>query len=295
MLEWLPERIRPKETLGKGKILIFGAHGRVGRRFLELSCGNLVTPISSQLDIRDATLVSDLVQKEKPGIVLNLAAYTNVSEAENQRGDTNGPCWQTNVEGPRNLLSALPDSTRLIHFSTDYVFSGQNGPYSETDIPETDQNKLTWYGYTKAEAERIVGNRGTIVRITYPVQAKSPGPDFLRKALDQFNRGKLNSLFFNQQMSITFVDEACRDLQKIIRENLSGVFNMSCPDTTTPYEIITYMLQKLDKDTSSVEQSSVTSVDPRRYPQYGGLTPSFDSSPWREVVDKLIKQGISTS
>ena len=52
------------------------------------------------------------------------------------------------------------------------VFSGASGPYKETDIPETDTDKLTWYGFTKAEAERVIGDKGTIVRIIYPVRQK---------------------------------------------------------------------------------------------------------------------------
>jgi len=187
----------------------------------------------------------------------------------------------------------LPASTRLIHISTDYVFNGQNGPYKETDIPEIDRNKLTWYGFTKAEAERIVGDRGTVVRLIYPVRVKYAAKlDYLRKPLDLFNQGKLYPLFTDQRISITFIDEAYLTLQKIIDQNLSGIFHMSCPDTTTPYEIITYLLQKLGKDISSVQKSS---VDPKRYPQFGGLKPSFDFSPWRQVVDKLIAQGIAIS
>ncbi len=274
------------------KILVTGASGLVGSRFVELypKSQDLLTPNLNEFDLANP---KEYLAKNTPDVVLNFAAYTNVSEAEKQKGDKNGSCWQINVEGTRNLVSALPANTRLIHISTDYVFSGQNGPYKETDIPETDQNKLTWYGYTKAEAEKIVGDKSTIVRLIYPVRAKYPLKlDFLRKPLDLFNQGKLYPLFIDQQISMTFIDEACIYLQKIIDQNLTGIFHMSCPDTTTPYEIITYLLQKLGKDISGIQKSS---VDPKRYPKFGGLTPSFEFNPWRQIVDKLIEQGIATS
>lgn len=276
------------------KILVTGASGLVGSKFAELypNPPDLLTP---DLDEFDLAHPGEYLAKTTPEIVLNFAAYTNVSEAEKQRGDKSGPCWQINVEGTRNLVSALPTSARLIHISTDYVFSGSTadpGPYSADHQPETDSQKLTWYGYTKAEAEKIVGDRGTIVRLIYPVRAKyDQKPDYLRKHLDLYNQGKLYPLFTDQQISLTFIDEACLSLQKIINQNLSGTFHISCPDTTTPYEIITYMLQKLGKDISSVQKSS---VDPKRYPKFGGLKPSFDFSPWRQIVDKLIEQGIET-
>lgn len=274
------------------KILVTGASGLVGSRFVELypNPQDLLTP---GLDEFDLVNPKEYLSKNNPDVVLNFAAYTNVSEAEKQRDDKNGPCWQINVEGTRNLVSALPANTRLIHISTDMVFSGSSGPYKENDIPETDQSKVTWYGFTKAEAERVVGNRGTIVRLIYPVRSKFADKlDYLRKSLDLFNQDKLYPLFTNQQISITFIDEACIVLQKIIDQNLFGIFHMSCPDTTTPYEIITYLLQKLGKDISSVQKSS---VDSKRYPKFGGLKPSFEFSTWRQIVDKLIEQGIATS
>lgn len=275
-------------------MLVTGASGLVGSRFVELypNPSDLLTPSLAEFDLAHP---EEYLAKNTSDVVLNFAAYTNVSEAEKQRDDKNGPCWQINVEGTRNLVSALPVSTRLIHISTDMVFSGSAtdpGPYSADHELPTNNQELTWYGFTKGEAERIVRDRGTIVRLIYPVRAKYPAKlDYLRKPLDLFNQGKLYPLFTDQQISITFIDEACLALQKIIEQNLSGIFHMSCPDTTTPYEIITYLLQKLGKDISGVQKSS---VDPKRYPRYGGLKPSFDFSPWQQIVDKLIEQGIET-
>lgn len=279
--------------MSRGRILVTGASGLVGSRFVELypNPQDLLTPGLDEFDLANT---KEYLAKYTPDVVLNFAAYTNVSEAEKQKGDKNGPCWQINVEGTRNLVSALPANTRLIHISTDMVFSGSAadpGPYSVDHEPSTNNHELTWYGYTKAESERVVGNRGTIVRLIYPVRAKfAEKLDYLRKPLDLFSQGKLYPLFSDQQISITYIDEACLALQKIIDQNLTGIFHMSCPDTTTPYEIITYLLQKLGKDISGIQKSS---VDPNRYAKFGGLKPSFEFSTWRQVVDKLVQQGLS--
>ena len=156
------------------RVLVTGASGLVGSRFVELypNSQDLLTP---NLDEFDLAHPGEYLAKNTPDVILNFAAYTNVSEAEKQRGDKNGSCWQINVEGTRNLVSALSANTHLIHISTDMVFSGSAtdpGPYSPDHKPETNSQKLTWYGFTKAEAERIVGDRGTIVRLIYPVRAK---------------------------------------------------------------------------------------------------------------------------
>lgn len=277
------------------KILVTGASGLVGSRFVELypNTSELLTP---SLDEFNLNKPGDYLAKYSPDIVLNFAAYTDVSAAEKQKGDKTGPCWQVNVEGTRNLIKALPKGTRLIHISTDYVFNGFSadpGPYDENHEPETDSNNLTWYGFTKAEAERIVGEVGTVVRITHPVRAKyTLKLDYLHKPLDLFNQGKLYPLFTDQQVGLTFVDVACLAIQKIIDLNVSGVFNVASTDVSSPYEIITYWLQKHGKDISGVQK---TLVDPKRHPQFIGLKSQetqerlgMKFSSWREIVEKLL-------
>src|SRR3989338_7139450 len=142
------------------KILVTGAGGLVGSRFCELSKykDNLVCPTKEELDITDKKSVERYKDFD---LVINFAAYTNVSEGEKQRGDKTGLCWKVNVEGVRNLLSITQN---LIQISTDLVFAGVSGPYKESELAETDSDKVTWYGFTKAEAERLVREKGTIVR-----------------------------------------------------------------------------------------------------------------------------------
>src|SRR5205823_3200768 len=149
------------------KILLIGSSGLVGSRFVELfpDKRNLLTPEFSELDITNLNQVQEYFHNHHPDIVINFAAYTNVSEAEKQRGDKAGSCWLVNVEGVKNILNSLDQNTRFIHISTDMVFSGSAadpGPYSADHKPETNSQNLTWYGYTKAEAERVIGSSGAI-------------------------------------------------------------------------------------------------------------------------------------
>ena len=161
------------------KILIIGASGLVGSRFVELSKYKdvLVCPGQNVLDI-----TKDNPEIPEADIIINFAAYTNVSEGENQRGDKNGLCWKLNVEGTKNLLEASKNKF-FIQVSTDLVFSGVSGPYSENDVSEKDSSKVTWYGYTKGQAESLCSGR-TILRLIYPVRAKYDLKlDYLRKPL----------------------------------------------------------------------------------------------------------------
>lgn len=274
------------------KILVTGASGLVGSRFVELYSNpqDLLTPGIDEFDLSNP---KEYLSIHKPDIVLNFAAFTDVSTAEKQRGDKASSCWQVNVEGIRNLLGAFSANSRLIHISTDMVFSGSSGSYRESDIPETDHSKVTWYGFTKAEAERIIGDRGTIVRIIYPVRASyGQKLDYLKKPLSLHDQGKLYPLFVDQQINITYIDEFCIALQKIINGNLSGVYHVASRDLTTPHELISYYISRAK---NIIFSAVVGNIDPTRYPKYGGLDSTITQeklgikfSSWKEIVEKLL-------
>jgi len=295
------------------KIYVTGSSGLVGSRFVELYSQkyNLFTPDYPKVDITKKDDVDKLLKKEKPDAIVHLAAYTNVGEGEKQRGNKGGGCWQINVEGTRNLVSSLdPKQTQYIHISTDNVFSGlanDPGPYLEDHPLELDALKLTWYGYTKAEAEREVrkclGENSTIVRIIYPVRAKYDLKlDYLRKPLSLFDQGKLYPLFNDQQISIAFIDEVAEALDRIVEGDLRGIFHVSSRDTATPYELISYMIEKARGRVGVVKSTSLkdylkTIDNPVRYPMYGGLKVGKTEEAlemklrtWKEIVDEIVRQ-----
>lgn len=272
------------------KVLITGASGLVGSRFVEIYADKyrFLTPDYIELDITNPESVKSYLEKNKPDVIVNFAAYTNVSEAEKQRENKNGDCWKVNVEGVRNLIG----NHFLIHISTDMVFSGDKGPYKETDVSEADKNKLTWYGFTKAEAERVIGDKGTIVRIIYPVRKKYDLKlDYLKKPLSLYEQGKLYPLFVDQQINIAFIDEISMALDKIIINKLSGVYHVASRDLTTPHELISYYISKA----KNINFSGISGlIDSTRYPKYGGLDVKTTEkklgvkfSSWKEIVAKV--------
>ncbi|MDP3994962.1 MAG: sugar nucleotide-binding protein [bacterium] len=288
------------------KVYVTGSSGLVGSRFVELYSQkyNLFTSDYPQVDVTRKGDIEKIIKEENPDVIIHLAAYTNVTEGEKQRGNKNGDCWKINVMGTENLVSSIdPDKTQYIHISTDMVFGGlaeDPGPYSEDHLPETDKAKLTWYGYTKAQAERKVekylGKNSTIVRIIYPVRAKYDlKMDYLAKPLSLFDKGKLYPLFDDQQISIAFIDEIALALDKIIDKKLKGTFHVSSRDTTTPYELISYLIEKARGKVGVTRPSSVD--NPVRYPMYGGLKTEKTQEilgikfrSWKETIDEIVRQ-----
>ena len=299
------------------RILVTGATGLVGSRFVELlsSKYEFITPLYPEFDLTNKESIEKVFSARTPDVVVHLAAYTNVSQAENQKDNKEGDCWKINVEGTRNLVSFInPKKTHLIHISTDYVFPGSKenpGPYPEDTIPESDSNKVTWYGFSKTEAERevnkVLGEDRTILRIIYPVRAKYDlKADYLRKPLSLFDQGKLYPMFTDQQVNISFIDEVSNVLDKIITNKLHGTFHCCSRDLTTPFDLITYLIEKARGVKNAVKPTNLdefiknTNSSEVRYPKFGGLltkktqeTLGIKFSSSREIIDKLVKQGIS--
>ncbi len=296
------------------KILITGASGLVGSRFVELysSKYELLTPEYPAFNLLEKAELEKYFDENRPETTIHFAAYTDVGGGEKQRGDKNRSCWQTNVQAVQNILDCFK-SSHLIHISTDMVFPGSAenpGPYAEDAVPETDSNKLNWYGFTKAEGERLVrekfGDKTTILRLIYPVRAKYDlKPDYLRKPLQQYDEGKLLPLFSDQQVSISFVDEICIVIDKIIATKTAGIYHASSSDTATPLELVSYLLLKTRHEPGplkswSIDEFFATGASPVRYPKFGGLSVKgteeklkMKFSTWREIIDKLVEQGIT--
>jgi dTDP-4-dehydrorhamnose reductase len=302
------------------RILVTGSEGLVGSRFLEISHfkNDLHTPRMVELNIMDPAELKAVISSYDFSAIVNFAAYTDVNAAELERGNKDGDSWQINVEGVKNIAEAIKNSGKKIHFihlSTDMVFPGDKkdkGPYKEDHPVKAELDHLTWFGYTKAQGEKVLRevlrDNFSILRLIYPVRASfTEKLDYLRKPLKLFDEGKLYPLFKDQKISVTFVDEACFAIDEILLENKFGIFHASSFDTTSPHELISYTLEKTRGKNVEIESMKVdefikkTDSPTYRYPKFGGLKVEetekelrIEFSSWKEVVDKLIKQGLGS-
>jgi dTDP-4-dehydrorhamnose reductase len=132
------------------KVLLTGAAGQLGRALLAgAPPGMQITALDvAELDITSSEAVAAAVAKLKPEAIINAAAYTQVDRAESDQPAAHA----VNALGPENLARAANDAgARLIHISTDYVFSGAGTtPYRPNDPTAP----LGVYGKTKLEGEQ---------------------------------------------------------------------------------------------------------------------------------------------
>lgn len=132
------------------KVLLTGAKGQLGsdlQPLLRKAGFEAAAFGSSGLDISDGAAVFEAVRKERPGLIINAAAYTKVDLAEKERERA----FAVNSDGPANLArAALEAGIPLIHVSTDFVFDGSRAvPYREDDAT----NPQGVYGESKLAGE----------------------------------------------------------------------------------------------------------------------------------------------
>jgi len=177
-------------------ILLTGAAGQLGSELLPLlSARGSVTPTDRskpawatenwlQLDIGPPGKLEGLLNRLRPGLIVNTAAYTAVDQAEAD-ADT---ASNINAELPARLANwAKGNDARLLHYSTDYIFDGEAArPYLETDIP----NPKGVYGDSKLAGERALEASGceyAILRTSWVYS--SHGKNFVLSMLDLARKG----------------------------------------------------------------------------------------------------------
>lgn len=293
-------------------ILITGASGLIGSHVSEYLKSNLdatiFTPSSSEFNITNKQSVDDFFNSNKIDFVIHSAAFTDVTAAEQQRGDIGAPAWKINVEGTTNIRNASKNhACFVIYISTDMVFSGKKddaGPYIEEHPIETNSSRLSWYGWTKAEAERLIPDtdNSAIVRISNPTRAKYVRKlDYVRKIISAYDAGKPIKLFEDQFLTLTYVNDVSEAILKIIKKKKAGIFHVSSSNLFTPFTLGVYLLQKGRKAENVVEPSLIKDFlkqpgNSARYLQYGGLEVKntekklgIQLRTWQQIIDDLLE------
>ena len=209
------------------KIILTGATGLVGSRFVELygsefEISNL--DLATGVDITDETQVDSFIKDHPANTLIHLAAFTDTTKAEAEQGNKEGICYRVNVLGTKNIAKACRKyNLHLIHVSTDFVFDGtKTTPYSENDPV----SPLGWYGTTKAIAESVVAEIGgsyAIARLSYPYRANFDlKPDLIVKIRQGLVANTLPPQFSDTEITPTFVDDIAASFATLAKKQLTG-------------------------------------------------------------------------
>lgn len=244
----------------KPKVLVFGASGMVGSYFIKnLSDFKIKAPSALDVDIVNPESIQREMKNFLPQVVVNLAAYTNVEEAENQKDDQNGICFKVNSLGPKNLaLACQKFDTKFLHISTEYVFDGtkEEAPYQEDDKP----NPINWYGMTKYLGEQFVvesGAENTIVRLSMPYTGYfTDKKDIARFFLDELKGNREIAAIDNQRITPTFISGIAAALKAVVEKMPGGIYHVCSSESTTPFEFAKLIARRFNLDESLIKPVS---------------------------------------
>lgn len=285
------------------KILVTGCNGQLGRAIRKEYANDGVEFINTDvvegdgvvsLDITDVNAVLDLVRAEKPDVIINCAAHTNVDKCEEQWD----LAYKINAIGPRNLsIAATEVDAKMIHVSTDYVFEGNGSkPYTEFDEP----NPVSAYGKTKLEGEKFVKEFAKKHFILRTAWLYGEGKNFVKTMLAlSENHDELN-VVCDQLGSPTSTVELAKMIHYLEGTENYGLFHATCEGDTNWADFAEAIFARAGKNTkvNHVTSKQYKEMNPASAdrPAYSilenymmKLTGDFMMADWQDALDVYMK------
>ena len=297
------------------KILITGSNGLLGQKLLHklrkdssvqlIATSKGENRVSSKegytyfdLDITNNDAVAKLIASEKPQVVINTAAMTNVDLCEDEKK----ACDALNVDAVKYLADACAIiDAHLIQISTDFIFDGENGPYKEEDKP----NPLSYYGLSKLKSEQVFqahNVKWTILRtiIVFGVGEKLSKGNIVLWAKGALAKGDPLNIIDDQFRAPTLAEDLADICILAAKKKALGIFNASGKDIMSIYEIVERIAKHYGNSTDNLNKISTAKLKQKagRPPKTGfsldksinelGYNPhSFEES--LAIIDEQLK------
>jgi len=221
------------------KLIITGVNGLLGQKLLEQAAAKYSIlgidiheePFNKkinfqyeQLDITDRRLLTESILNFYPHYLINTAAMTDVDDCEENKEQ----CWKVNVQAVKNLVYAAQKiGTKIVHLSTDYIFDGNHGPYSENDP----SSPLDYYGKSKLASENVLYASDLEYSIVRTMVLYGAGinvrPNFVTWLISALKNKQQLTIVTDQIGSPTLADDLAAAILKIIELNKWDTFHVS--------------------------------------------------------------------
>jgi dTDP-4-dehydrorhamnose reductase len=233
------------------EVFLFGATSMLGWSILRAGGGTPITAfcnaltrtppagITAGIDLDDEPAVAALFARAQPRLIINCAGVCDVGTCE----DSPEFARLVNVEGTRVLLAHAPASTRIVHMSSDHVFSGDSGPYYE-DSPT---DPVSVMGGTRVASEQLVLARANtlVVRAGLWIGPSSTGRighlDWLR---DRTRRKLPMTIVEDEHRSAVWAEDAARRVWQLARSELTGIRHIVAERIVSRPQLARYLDQR---------------------------------------------------
>jgi dTDP-4-dehydrorhamnose reductase len=224
------------------KALVIGASGLVGSYLIQTchqrgwqvtgTYHNFAQPNFLPLEITDKVAVRSLLQQLQPNVVFLPAFCSNVDYCEQHPEET----YQINVVGCLNVAQATRDvGAKLVFYSSDYVFNGENGPYQETDQPDP----ICVYGRQKLEVEQKISellDDYLICRIAWVYGQEEQGKNFVLRVISTLKNNQIIRVPQDQIGSPTLANDIAEASCRLVEVGAQGLFHTTGIDCMNRYQ-----------------------------------------------------------
>jgi dTDP-4-dehydrorhamnose reductase len=276
------------------RYFVTGASGMLGTDVIRALSGREVTASTrSDLDITDSVAVRDAIAGHD--VVINLAAFTGVDEAELKPAAAHA----ANADGVGLLASAASVAgARFLHVSTDYVFSGRGRTPHREDGTLDPVNE---YGRSKAAGERraLAANRRTYILRTAWLYGVG-GPNFARSIAERMRAGKELRVVDDQHGQPTWTVDVAQRIVSVLDDEIPfGIYHATNSGETTWYGFAKEIVARLGGEAEDVVPIKSSEIQRRAVrPAYSVLshsawaaTPLPPMRGWREALSLAIADG----
>ena len=284
------------------KILVTGCNGQLGRAInkeyanedvvfinTDVAEGEGITP----LDITRVEEVLALVEAEKPDVIINCAAHTNVDACETQWDSA----YRINALGPRNLsIAAEKVGAKMIHVSTDYVFPGTS-PEPLTEFDAT--GPISAYGKTKLEGENFVKEFASRHFIFRTAWLYGDGKNFVKTMLSLAENHDTITVVSDQIGSPTSTVELAKMIHFLEPTENYGTYHATCEGQCSWADFAVEIFKKAGKSTTVKYVTSEEYNSPTKRPPFSVLDnnmlrlvagDAFKMADWHDALDVYIKE-----
>jgi len=228
------------------KLLVTGAGGLLGTRICQLATKQNYEVYSAhsqhapqfgtliKLDITDGTALKQIFDKTKPDVVVHSAALTDVDKCEEEKD----LAWKINVEGTSNIAELCHEhNCFLVYVSTDYVFNGEKGNYTETEQTAPINN----YGLTKLKGEEEIKQskaeyciaRTSVIYGSIPAAGKV---NFALWLIEKLRKKEETKTVTDQWNSPTLNTNLAEMILEIVEKRITGTFHLAGATRLSRYE-----------------------------------------------------------
>lgn len=289
------------------KILITGGKGQLGNELLSIiksgqaEIGQLekakeyevVSYDVDKLDISDLNKVREILNLEKPNVVINCAACTNVDGCESNEE----LAFKVNSLGPRNLAMISEEiDAKLVQVSTDYVFSGEERevPFREYDLT----SPYSVYGKTKLMGEEFVkqySKKAFIVRTSWLYGYV--GHNFVYTMRRLGSEKEFLTVVNDQKGNPTHANDLAYHILKLIETEEYGIYHCTGKGECTWYDFAKKIMELSKLNCEVRPCTSEEFKTPAKRPEYSSLdnmmlrcTIGDEMRNWEEAIESFIKK-----